>query len=260
MLIPSLLLKKLYTLGSLKNTPAGVEFAIKNRLSDAELVGLVRIAVDGRDVPLSGLRLTMEDGRVLTPGQITPAQPLGFPLRAVVSSAGGHSGAGRRQTCAGHHLRVAAVRQAPVLGGRCHLRGVRGVRAYPARARRRLRAGDHRGTAGVRRADHRRQAATHPALLLRPARGEGQLRKLRWGRPGAAGTRGPFRVNGEHAQGDYLIPLATAEGTLVASYNRGMKVLNLCGGVKCTVVDDAMQRAPVFVFEDARGAATSSSG
>ena len=85
MLIPSLLLKKLYTLGSLKNTPAGVEFAIKNRLSDAELVGLVRIAVDGRDVPLSGLRLTLEDGRVLTPGQITPAQPLGFPLRAVVS-------------------------------------------------------------------------------------------------------------------------------------------------------------------------------
>ena len=33
----------------------------------------------------SALRLTMEDGRVLTPGQITPAQPLGFPLRAVVS-------------------------------------------------------------------------------------------------------------------------------------------------------------------------------
>ncbi|HBX68363.1 MAG TPA: hydroxymethylglutaryl-CoA reductase, partial [Chloroflexi bacterium] len=47
---------------------------------------------------------------------------------------------------------------------------------------------------------------------------------------------------------------ATTEGTLVASYNRGMKVLNLCGGVTCTVTGDAMQRAPVFVFEDARGA------
>jgi hydroxymethylglutaryl-CoA reductase (NADPH) len=33
-----------------------------------------------------------------------------------------------------------------------------------------------------------------------------------------------------------------------------MKVLNACGGAKCTIVDDAMQRAPVFVFEDARGA------
>jgi hydroxymethylglutaryl-CoA reductase (NADPH) len=59
-------------------------------------------------------------------------------------------------------------------------------------------------------------------------------------------------VNGEHAQGDFLIPLATTEGTLVASYNRGIKVVNLSGGVKCTVVADAMQRAPVFVFEDAR--------
>ena len=40
----------------------------------------------------------------------------------------------------------------------------------------------------------------------------------------------------------------------MASYNRGMKVLNACGGVKCTIVEDAMQRAPVFVFADARGA------
>jgi hydroxymethylglutaryl-CoA reductase (NADPH) len=45
--------------------------------------------------------------------------------------------------------------------------------------------------------------------------------------------------------------MATTEGTLVASYNRGMKVLNLSGGVKCTVIGDAMQRAPVFVFDSA---------
>jgi hydroxymethylglutaryl-CoA reductase (NADPH) len=66
------------------------------------------------------------------------------------------------------------------------------------------------------------------------------------------GIAGPIKINGEHAQGDFIIPMATTEGTLVASYNRGMKVLNACGGVKCTVVHDAMQRAPVFVFEDAR--------
>jgi hydroxymethylglutaryl-CoA reductase (NADPH) len=59
-------------------------------------------------------------------------------------------------------------------------------------------------------------------------------------------------VHGEHAEGEFLIPLATSEGTLVASYNRGMKVLNLSGGVKVTVLADAMQRAPVFVFRDAR--------
>jgi hydroxymethylglutaryl-CoA reductase (NADPH) len=68
------------------------------------------------------------------------------------------------------------------------------------------------------------------------------------------GFAGPLQINGEHAQGEFLIPLATTEGTLIASYNRGMKVLNLCGGVTCTVTEDVMQRAPVFVFDDARGA------
>jgi hydroxymethylglutaryl-CoA reductase (NADPH) len=68
------------------------------------------------------------------------------------------------------------------------------------------------------------------------------------------GFAGPLTVNGEHAQGDFLIPLATTEGSLVASYNRGIKVLNLSGGVTCTVSGAAMQRAPLFEFDSARGA------
>jgi hydroxymethylglutaryl-CoA reductase (NADPH) len=65
------------------------------------------------------------------------------------------------------------------------------------------------------------------------------------------GIAGPLQVNGEHAQGEFYIPLATTEGTLVASYSRGMRVLNACGGVKTTVVEQFMQRAPVFMFQDA---------
>ena len=68
------------------------------------------------------------------------------------------------------------------------------------------------------------------------------------------GFAGPLQVRGEHAKGEFLIPLATTEGTLVASYNRGMKVLNLSGGVTCTVQSDHMQRAPVFIFDSAREA------
>jgi hydroxymethylglutaryl-CoA reductase (NADPH) len=68
------------------------------------------------------------------------------------------------------------------------------------------------------------------------------------------GFAGPLRIHGLHAHGDFLIPMATSEGTLVASYNRGMKVLNLSGGVTCTVQGDHMQRAPVFVFTNAREA------
>lgn len=68
------------------------------------------------------------------------------------------------------------------------------------------------------------------------------------------GVAGPLLINGEHAKGEFYVPLATSEGTLVASYNRGMKMLRAAGGVKTTVSDDAMQRAPVFIFGDAREA------
>ncbi len=68
------------------------------------------------------------------------------------------------------------------------------------------------------------------------------------------GLAGPLLVHGEYAQGEFFVPLATTEGTLVASYNRGMKLLREAGGVTATVVDDAMQRAPVFVFKSAREA------
>jgi hydroxymethylglutaryl-CoA reductase (NADPH) len=68
------------------------------------------------------------------------------------------------------------------------------------------------------------------------------------------GLIGPLLVNGEHAQGEFYVPMATSEGTLIASYNRGARLLRESGGVKVTVVDDAMQRAPVFIFNDAREA------
>lgn len=68
------------------------------------------------------------------------------------------------------------------------------------------------------------------------------------------GIAGPLRVDGEYAQGEFLIPLATTEGSLVASYSRGMKVVNLAGGVRTTVSGGGMQRAPVFVFDSAREA------
>jgi hydroxymethylglutaryl-CoA reductase (NADPH) len=68
------------------------------------------------------------------------------------------------------------------------------------------------------------------------------------------GVAGPLLVNGEYAQGEFYVPLATTEGTLVASYNRGMKTLYEAGGVTTTILDDAMQRAPAFVFGSAREA------
>src|SRR3954454_7135303 len=68
------------------------------------------------------------------------------------------------------------------------------------------------------------------------------------------GLAGPLLVNGQHAQGEFWVPLATTEGTLVASYNRGMRLVYEAGGVTTTILDDRMQRAPVFIFPTAREA------
>jgi hydroxymethylglutaryl-CoA reductase (NADPH) len=68
------------------------------------------------------------------------------------------------------------------------------------------------------------------------------------------GVAGPVLINGEHAQGWFYVPMATTEGTLVASYSRGMRMVSESGGVKVTVAEEFMQRAPLFEFEDARAA------
>jgi hydroxymethylglutaryl-CoA reductase (NADPH) len=65
------------------------------------------------------------------------------------------------------------------------------------------------------------------------------------------GVAGPLLIDGEHARGEFYVPLATTEGTLIASYNRGMRLLTESGGVRTTVVDDQMQRSPVFVLDNA---------
>lgn len=68
------------------------------------------------------------------------------------------------------------------------------------------------------------------------------------------GIAGPLLVNGEHAHGEFYVPMATIEGTMLASYNRGMRVIRESGGVVTTVSAESMQRAPVFVFPSAREA------
>ena len=62
------------------------------------------------------------------------------------------------------------------------------------------------------------------------------------------GVIGPLRVNGTYAQGDYFVPLATTEATLVASYGRGAKLITTVGGCSALSVNEGMARAPGFAF------------
>jgi hydroxymethylglutaryl-CoA reductase (NADPH) len=68
------------------------------------------------------------------------------------------------------------------------------------------------------------------------------------------GIAGPLLIKGEHATGEFYVPLATTEGALVASYNRGMRVIHESGGATVTISQDHMQRSPAFLFASAREA------
>src|SRR5258707_15363274 len=62
------------------------------------------------------------------------------------------------------------------------------------------------------------------------------------------GVAGPLRVNGEFADGVYYVPLATTEGALIRSYERGMLVASRSGGITARVVLDENAITPVFCF------------
>jgi hydroxymethylglutaryl-CoA reductase (NADPH) len=63
------------------------------------------------------------------------------------------------------------------------------------------------------------------------------------------GLIGPLQVNGTEARGDFYVPLATTEGALVASFNRGAKACRMSGGITSVCLTEAVQRTPVFKFE-----------
>jgi hydroxymethylglutaryl-CoA reductase (NADPH) len=252
MFIPSMVLKRLYTFASLKNTAEGVQFSVKNRLSDTRLIGISTIKINGQDIPLSSITMTTAEGAQVLPEQVSPRAPMDFPLR--------------------QSLNILAHIEPLPLGK--HTIGLR-FRAEPF--------GDLQFEVEdsiSEPADHliripRSQADNYSDEIIQqrqafvkqftgveldhltrfsfdPHTTKGNIENFTGVTQVPVGLAGPLSIHGEHAKGDFLIPLATTEGTLVASYNRGIKVVNLCGGVKVTIVGDAMQRAPVFVFQDAR--------
>lgn len=60
------------------------------------------------------------------------------------------------------------------------------------------------------------------------------------------GVVGPVAVRGEFTDGDVFVPLATTEGALLASINRGCTAIRAAGGARAFVEDVGMTRAPVF--------------
>ena len=63
--------------------------------------------------------------------------------------------------------------------------------------------------------------------------------------PVPVGVAGPMIIDGQ----SYYIPMATTEGVLVASTNRGCKAINSAGGAITVLLGDGMTRGPCIGFD-----------
>src|SRR5260370_20414412 len=69
------------------------------------------------------------------------------------------------------------------------------------------------------------------------------------------GVAGPVLVHGRYAKGLFYVPMATSEGALIRSYERGMVALTRAGGVQTAILADENQIVPTFFFPDVASAA-----
>jgi hydroxymethylglutaryl-CoA reductase (NADPH) len=244
------LLARLYTAGSLTAIDGGVRFAVRNRLFDATIVRVDEVRIDGEAVDPAAIEVVTDDG---TRHRADAVAGLTFPLgtRLTVEVAGRRLGPGPHEIAVAVHtdpfgplaFRVVDHLAAPLAGRRSVPRLDDDWSDEAVAARR-----DFLSEVAGFRPEHLF------ATTIPPAAARGNIESLVGAAQVPVGLAGPLRINGEHASGDFYVPLATTEGTLVASYNRGMKALTLAGGVTTTVLEDHMQRAPVFAFDSAREA------
>ena len=89
-----------------------------------------------------------------------------------------------------------------------------------------------------------------PAALVDPTSLSANIENLVGCARVPIGAIGPLRINGFNAHGDFYVPLATTEGALVASYNRGAYLISQAGGAATATLTESVSRAPTFVFRN----------
>ncbi len=252
--IPSLLLKQLYTNSSLKNLENNqVAFSLKNRLADASITKINHISIGEKQIPATDVQLDLGDGKLISGSEVSENNVANFALKQIVSFVVKHEALAE-----GKHQIGISVEAIPF--GKLEFVVEDSIERKIDRVKIPRDDQDDYSEKAIqeRRTFLENYTNTKPTHIYKqsfdPHITGGNCEHFVGVAQIPLGIAGPLLVNGEHAKGEFLIPMATAEGTLVASYNRGISVINLSGGVKSTIIGDAMQRAPVFVFEDARQA------
>jgi hydroxymethylglutaryl-CoA reductase (NADPH) len=83
MFVPSMLLKQLYTRGSLSNTDSGLSFLLKNRLKDAKIKELIGIKINGKAFLPEHVSLQIAGQEIINATDLNNMEDLDFPLRSV---------------------------------------------------------------------------------------------------------------------------------------------------------------------------------
>ncbi len=251
--IPAMILEHMYTIGSLKNVEDGIVFSLKNPMCDANVRGVLAVEIDGTKVSPDKVFIKIGDKSVcitaIDEEHYIPF-PLAHDLKFNVCSDSLDMGE--------HEIRVAFI--ADPFGEvilevtdtiterwmrQATLPWDKEANYEPEIIKKRL---DFVQEYSGIEVEHINKYSFDPRQT------RGNIENFTGVTQVPLAFAGPLKINGEYANGEFLIPLSTSEGTLVASYNRGIKMINMCGGVTTTVQDDRMQRAPVFIFESSRQA------
>ena len=251
--IPDAILKQLYTRNSLRLTANGLEFALKNRLADATVSGIARLHINGESIPLDEI-MVGTGSKDYAADQVSAETPLPFALRQVLLV----------------HVPYQPAEQSVQLEfevitdpfGTLNISVVDEIASETHEAEDRIPRNEQNDYTAdiISKRQKFAQKFTNTTFKtvtthgINPQTAQGNIEHFIGAAQVPIGLAGPLKVNGEHAKGEFLIPLATTEGTLVASYSRGIKALNASGGPLVTISEDVMQRAPVFVFANAREA------
>jgi hydroxymethylglutaryl-CoA reductase (NADPH) len=70
------------------------------------------------------------------------------------------------------------------------------------------------------------------------------------------GFAGPVKINGEYTKGNFFLPMATTEGSLVASVNRGCSAINTSNGANVHVFSNSQTRSLLFRTDSLSDATT----